>query len=262
VSGSTETNPEDQREHPRFAPFVVQCRITLDGDTISAYILNLSPGGALIAWPSEEPPPSEARLTIVAHFRSYKATVRLPGRVAWSRVNDEQPGTALIGVNFPDLPVAERQVVEEVLGDFKSKAALLAEAEAMGNPDTEPPFRRAEWTRKPIVDEDWLALMDDELLYQIEGLEPGHDEDDKLVDIVRSNRHFFVRQEAAKKLNDTSHLKQHSHDRHIGQILVRVMHREEDIAYLEAILAESRHLEVRKAAKAQLERVRQGRSDK
>ena len=167
MSGSTETNPEDQREHPRFAPFVVQCRITFDGDTISAYILNLSPGGALIAWPAKEPPPSEARLTIVAHFQSAKTTVRLPGRVAWSRVSDDQPGTALIGVSFPDLPVAERQVVEEVLGDFKSKAALLADAEAMGNPDTEPPFRRAEWTRKPIVDEDWLALMDDELLYQI-----------------------------------------------------------------------------------------------
>ena len=67
---------------------------------------------------------------------------------------------------------------------------------------------------------------------------------------------------SAKKLNDTSHLKKHSHDRHIGQILVRVMNREEDMAYLEAILAESRHLEVRKAAKAQLELVRQGRSDK
>ena len=173
MAGSTETNPEDQREHPRIAPFVVQCRITLGEDTISAYILNLSPGGALIAWPSEEPPPGGARLTVVAHFRSYKAALRLPGRVAWSRVNDQQAGTALIGVDFPDLPVAERQVVEEILGEFKSKAALLAGAEALGTPDTEPPFRRAEWTSQPVGDEDWLALMDDELLYQIEGAGAG-----------------------------------------------------------------------------------------
>ena len=77
---------------------------------------------------------------------------------------------------------------------------------------------------------------------------------------MTSTRHFFVRQEAAKKLTDTSHLKKHSQDRHIGQIFVRVMNREEDIAYLEAILAESRHLEVRKAAQAQLELVRQERT--
>ena len=38
-----------------------------------------------------------------------------------------------------------------------------------------------------------------------------------------------------------------------------MMNREEDIAYLEVILAESRHLEVRKAAKAQLDLLRQGR---
>lgn len=259
MSGSTEINPEDQREHPRVAPFVVQCRITHGEETTSAYILNLSPGGALIAWPNQLPQ-SGARLTIVAHFRGYKAGVRLPARVAWARINDEQAGSALIGVDFPDLPVAERQVVEEVLADFKGKAALLAEAEAMANPDTDPPFRRAEWTSRPSVAEDWLALTDDELLYHVEALEPGHDKDERLVDVVTSNRHFFVRQEAAKKLNDTSHLKKHSNDRHIGQILVRVMNREEDIAYLEAILAESRHLEVRKAAKAQLELVRQGRT--
>ena len=41
-------------------------------------------------------------------------------------------------------------------------------------------------------------------------------------------------------------------DRHIGQILVRQMTRAADVAYLERLRDDSRYLEVRKAADAQL----------
>jgi hypothetical protein len=99
----------------------------------------------------------------------------------------------------------------------------------------------------------WLALDDDELLYRIEALLPGHHEDRALMDVVRSDRHFFIRQEAAKKIGDPELLKACSGDRHIGQVLVRVMKRAEDIAYLERLRDETRHLEVRKAAEAQLD---------
>ena len=161
VSGSTEDRPEDQREHPRVAPFVVQCRVLVGDETISAYILNLSQGGALIAWPTD-PPPDAAGLTIVAHFRGSKAGVRLPGQVAWGRAKDERAGTAMVGVNFPDLPDAERQVIEEVLSDFQSKAALLAQEEAKSKPDVDPPFRRAEWTTGPsavTIRSDWWPAL-------------------------------------------------------------------------------------------------------
>ncbi len=70
--------------------------------------------------------------------------------------------------------------------------------------------------------------------------------------MVRSNRHFFVRQEAAKRIRDAERLKAFAGDRHIGQILARQMRREEDIDYLEQLLRESRHLEVRNAAQVQL----------
>lgn len=98
----------------------------------------------------------------------------------------------------------------------------------------------------------WLALGDDELLYRIEALPDEHAEDDALFAVVRSERHFFVRQEAAKRIRDRERLKLHSEDKHIGQILVRGLTREDDVAYLEALIRESRHLEVRKAAEAQL----------
>jgi hypothetical protein len=102
----------------------------------------------------------------------------------------------------------------------------------------------------------WLALGDDELLFRIESLPVGHARDDELLTVVRSNRHFFVRQEAAKRIADPERLKDFVGDRHIGQILARRMRREADVAYLEQLARESRHLEVRNAAQAQLRELR------
>lgn len=115
--------------------------------------------------------------------------------------------------------------------------------------------RRRPWNRGPDPPPGrpgWLGLTDDELLYRIEALPRSHTEDASLVEVMRSNRHFFVRQEAAKKIRNHELLKEHSQDRHIGQILVRAMTRKEDIAYLEKLIQESRHVEVKKAAEAQL----------
>jgi len=101
-------------------------------------------------------------------------------------------------------------------------------------------------------DTGWLALSDDDLVFRVESLPPDHSHDDDLLAVVRSSRHFFVRQEAAKRVRDTERLKAFAGDRHIGQILARQMRRDEDVAYLEQLLRESRHLEVRNAAQVQL----------
>ena len=103
----------------------------------------------------------------------------------------------------------------------------------------------------------WLLLDDDEIVFRIASLPPEHEEDDQLLAVVRSQRHFFVRQEAAKRIRDAQRLKPFADDRHIGQILARQMRREEDIDYLEQLLRESRHLEVRNAAQAQLRLLRE-----
>jgi hypothetical protein len=107
-------------------------------------------------------------------------------------------------------------------------------------------------TDEARVVEGWLAKSDDDLLFEIERLSSGHDADDDLLEVVRSQRHFFIRQEAAKKVRNHHRLKAHSGDRHIGQILVRGLNRTDDVAYLERLLVESRHIEVKKAAEAQL----------
>lgn len=98
----------------------------------------------------------------------------------------------------------------------------------------------------------WLGKSDDDLLFEIERLLAGHDADLDLLEVVQSPRHFFIRQEAAKKVRNQDRLKEHSGDRHIGQILVRGLNRTDDVAYLERLLVESRHLEVKTAAEAQL----------
>jgi len=89
-------------------------------------------------------------------------------------------------------------------------------------------------------------------LFEIERLPAGHDADSILLEVVQSARHFFIRQEAAKKVRNQDRLKEHSTDRHIGQILVRGLNRSDDVAYLERLLVESRHIEVKMAADAQL----------
>jgi hypothetical protein len=99
----------------------------------------------------------------------------------------------------------------------------------------------------------WLLLKDDDLLYQIEALGDGpHERDQALLEVLQSDRHFFIRQEAAKKIRDPELLKAFVADRHIGQILVRQMTRAADVSYLERLRDDSRYLEVRKAADAQL----------
>jgi hypothetical protein len=101
-------------------------------------------------------------------------------------------------------------------------------------------------------DKGWLALSDDDLLFRIESLPAAHSQDGVLVAVAKSNRHFFVRQEAAKRIRDPERLKAFAGDRHVGQILARQMRRDTDVAYLEQLVKESRHLEVRNAAAAQL----------
>jgi hypothetical protein len=118
--------------------------------------------------------------------------------------------------------------------------------------------QRRPWTKGPVGDApstSWLSLDDDALLHRIETLGPGEDEDDRLVEIVASDRHFFIRQEAAKRVKERRRLFPFEDDRYIGQVFVRHLSRREDISYLERISMLSHHVEVRQAAQVQLARV-------
>jgi hypothetical protein len=124
--------------------------------------------------------------------------------------------------------------------------------------DEEGPHLRIPWTEGPdesVPKESWLALSDDDLLLRIDRVTAQEDEDDSLLEVVASHRHFFVRQEAAKRVRDRRRLFAFEDDRHVGQILVRHLTRREDLTYLERLVARCRHVEVRRAAQVQLARV-------
>jgi hypothetical protein len=101
----------------------------------------------------------------------------------------------------------------------------------------------------------WLALSDDDLIDRVENLQPGHGQDQALLDVVGSRRHFFVRQLAARKIEDAKLLHEHWDDRQVGQILVRGLSRVEDLQYLERLRTESRHERVRRAAEVELKAI-------
>jgi hypothetical protein len=120
------------------------------------------------------------------------------------------------------------------------------------------PSQRLPWVEGPDEEarpESWLTFDDDELLHRIETFDARENEDDRLLEVVESHRHFFLRQEAAKRVRDRSRLFAFEDDRHVGQILVRHLTRREDVTYLERLSARSRHVEVRSAAQVQLARL-------
>ena len=128
----------------------------------------------------------------------------------------------------------------------------------MDGADRPDPSRRP-WHEGPeegTPAESWLRLDDDELLHKIETVGTPQDGDDQLLEIVASDRHFFLRQEAAKRIRRKKLLFSYEDDRHIGQILVRHLNRREDLTYLERLAARSTFGEVRKAAQVQLSRLR------
>ena len=117
--------------------------------------------------------------------------------------------------------------------------------------------RRRPWSEGPDEEapaKSWLLLDDDELLHRIETL-GAEVEDERLIEVVASDRHFFIRQEAAKRIKDHDRLFEFVDDRHVGQILVRYLTRREDITYLQQLSRRSRHVEVRSAAQVQLARL-------
>jgi hypothetical protein len=120
------------------------------------------------------------------------------------------------------------------------------------------PSQRRPWTEDADDEappESWLTLDDDELLHRIETLGEAENEDDRLLEVVASDRHFFIRQEAAKRVRDRDRLFAFEDDRHVGQILVRHLTRREDVTYLERLCNRSNHVEVRVAAQVQLARL-------
>ncbi len=132
-----------------------------------------------------------------------------------------------------------------------SERASAATVETEGS----HPERREPWQRGPnatVPGISWQSSDDDTLLAWLQALPADHGMDAQLLEILSSDRHFYLRQTAAMSMGDPERLKEFAGDRHIGQILARRLSRAEDIGYLSGLVQASQHLEVRRAAQAQL----------
>jgi len=254
MDSQDERSFEEKRATARVQPFVVHCGISDGPRHLSAYMTELSTAGARVSCPRPAPAPG-SQLMLDVRFSGQLESVKLPARVVWARQDDGPGEQGSFGVSFDGISADDRKILDTVLGEFRRMAALI-----------DRPQRRT-WTEGPEdedeeefdSDADWRGLDDDELLFRVAALAEDHDRDDDLMHVVDSDRHFFIRQEAAKRIREPDRLKKHAGDRHIGQILARVMNRDEDHAYLEKLVQETRHLEVRKAAEAQLRRMAEAR---
>lgn len=243
----------EKRKAPRIQPYVAPCRLVHGSRRVPGYLTDLSRLGARVTC-DEVPPVIDEPVVLEVRFSRGAVYSPLPAVIKWraAGVPDE---SFVVGLTFSGVSAEQQRVLEGVIDEFRRRAALfgLADAPAGGDPGDR---RRQLWHEGPDrAATGWLGLADDELLYRIEALPADHAEDEALLEVIRSERHFFIRQEAAKRIRDSDRLRDHAGDRHIGQILVRTLTRGADFAYLEKLLVESRHIEVRNAAEAQLRRL-------
>jgi PilZ domain len=119
------STPHEQRQNTRIQPFVVRCRVLVDGRGFSAYVTDLSPAGAQVRC-EREPPAAGTRLVLDIALGRGQARSRMPGEVKWSRAPQAGGEQYVFGVGFNGLTDAERAVLEAALAEFQRRVALLS----------------------------------------------------------------------------------------------------------------------------------------
>jgi hypothetical protein len=112
----------EQRKIERIQPYVAPCRLVVGERALSAYVTDLSEAGARVT--SETPPPA-AGTKVVLEIRIGRrpARSRLQGEVEWVRTED---GSNLFGLSFAHLPTDQQQALNQVVADFRRRAAEIA----------------------------------------------------------------------------------------------------------------------------------------
>jgi hypothetical protein len=118
--------PPDKRKSDRIQPFVVRCRVLVEGRAaLSAYVTNLSTGGAQI-WSEHEPPAAGTRLVLEIAFGRGMKRARLHGELKWCRPPADAGSRHVFGVGFTGATDAEHAALETALAEFRRRAALLS----------------------------------------------------------------------------------------------------------------------------------------
>ena len=113
----------DQRKNVRIQPFVTPCRVVVGSRAIAAYVTDLSEAGARVT--CEASPPSTGTV-VVLEIRIGRSVARshLSGEIAWVKAADG--GSSVFGLSFANLPTDQQQALNQLVGDFRRRAAEIA----------------------------------------------------------------------------------------------------------------------------------------
>jgi PilZ domain len=113
----------EKRRAFRIPPFVASCRYVVAERRHVGLLTDLSRSGARVH--SEGAAPADGGEVVVEVKLGQSAThLRIPGTVRWSRPSPR--GGVVFGMSFDGIGPAEQQVLDEVIQEFRRRAALLA----------------------------------------------------------------------------------------------------------------------------------------
>jgi len=91
---------------------------------MSGYVTNLSPRGARV-YCDERPPRVGQRVALEIRFKERAAATRLVAEARWVRPADDPTDVHSFGVSFRGISAEQRRAVEQVLHEFRRRAASL-----------------------------------------------------------------------------------------------------------------------------------------
>jgi hypothetical protein len=91
---------------------------------MSGYVTNLSPRGARV-YCDDRPPRVGQKVSLEIRFKERAASTRLLAEARWVRTADAATDAHSFGVSFRGMSTTQRKAVEQVLHEFRRRAAAL-----------------------------------------------------------------------------------------------------------------------------------------
>jgi len=113
----------ETRQNDRIQPFVVACRYVVGGQRIPGFLTNLSSGGARIH-SDVEGPDVDTPVIVEVRMGRQATHVHLPATVRWGQPSSR--GGFVFGLSFDGIGADEQRVLDNVIEEFRRRAAQLA----------------------------------------------------------------------------------------------------------------------------------------
>jgi hypothetical protein len=113
----------EKRKAPRIQPFVASCRYVVGELRFTGFLTNLSRSGARVHTDAE-PPPAGAEIGVEVRLGRQATHLRVPGTVRWTQPSPR--GGFVFGMSFDGIGPGEQKILDEVIEEFRRRAAQLA----------------------------------------------------------------------------------------------------------------------------------------